>query len=98
MSLGSEAVRGESGSRSVPMVERESGSRSVPRVDNSVETLPIGRFEKEDQLLETIRQHLREAWRNRAVGRMTFEFEFNRGGVGKAYIGMDVHYRFLTNV
>jgi hypothetical protein len=41
---------------------------------------------------------LREAWRNRAVGRMTFEFEFNRGGVGKAYIGMDVHYRFLTNV
>jgi hypothetical protein len=58
---------------------------------------PAGNFEKEEMILNTIRQHLREAKRNQAIGKLTVELEFVRGGVSKGWVGCQVNYRFLEN-
>ncbi len=54
-------------------------------------------FKNEDALVEKVREHLREAARNSAINKMTFEFEFNRGGVTKSHIDLEVRYRYLEN-
>ena len=39
-------------------------------------------FIDEEEILDKIREHLREAYANTAIKRMTFECEFNRGALG----------------
>lgn len=85
---------------------------TIPRVateqirtgHNSVAILPIAngaapaKFDNEERILDTIRQHLREARRNNAIGKLTFELDINRGGVSRYWVDVLVNYRFLENV
>lgn len=56
---------------------------------------PTGR---EQRVLDMILAHLREARENDAIGKMTFELEFARGGIKGCYIGLNVSYRFMENM
>jgi hypothetical protein len=63
---------------------------------------PAGGFRNEEAILAKVREHLREAYRNQAVNRLTFRFEFNRGGgrpdgprsVARSYVELEVHYSY----
>ena len=52
---------------------------------------------REDAIVEAFRQHLREAFRNRAVGEMNYRLIFQDGGLRSQRIGMKVEYEFVAN-
>ncbi len=69
---------------------------SAPHTANSLPPRPIPeRFKNEEHIIDRIRAHLREARKNSAVGKLTFELDINRGGVTRFWVDLLVKYRFL---
>ncbi len=52
--------------------------------------------EKEERVLSLVRQHLREARRNAAVGELVFRFQMKNGGIRQSSIGLKVEYEFVS--
>ena len=72
------------------------GGHNTVQTTNITTTADRRWLDREEKILHIVRQHLREAHGNTAVGDLVFRFEFKNGGIRKRTIKVGVDYEFVA--